>query len=75
MGGKQQEFRETVAWLKGLGWRVDTDRKGYPLARSARAGTTTKTIHRTPSDPSYFRNLRAWVERQSCMMEKKEGGQ
>lgn len=74
MGGKQQEFRETVAWLQSLGWRVDTDRGGYPLAFCP-CGKHLKTVHITPSAPNYFRNLRAWVLRQSCMMKEEEGGQ
>lgn len=75
MGGKQQQYREALAWLQEQGWRVDTDRSGYPMAFCA-CGEHKRWVHITPSDPSYFRNLRAWVMRQPCMMEPdtQEGG-
>jgi len=31
-----------------------------------------KTVHLTPSDPNYVRNLRQWLERQSCWNGEKE---
>jgi len=62
MGGKGQDFRENVAWLEARGWEVDADRNGYPLARCP-CGEHLKTIHRTPSNPQYWKNLRKHVER------------
>ena len=62
MGGKAQDFRDTIRWLEERGWEIDMERKGYPLARCP-CGQHLKTIHRTPSNPAYWKNLRKHVER------------
>lgn len=62
MGSKRQDYRETVAWLRERGWRVDEERDGYPRAYCP-CGRHIRSVHRTPSGPDYWRNLRAWVQR------------
>lgn len=71
MGGKNQDFREAVDWVKGVGWRVDEERRGYPMAFCP-CGRHTRTIHRTPSNPNYFNEMRRWVLR-TCTETTKGG--
>lgn len=63
MGGKHQDYRDAVRVIQALGWRVDTERNGYPMAFCP-CKKHKKTIHKTPSDPNYYTNLLAWVARQ-----------
>ncbi|MDQ1747541.1 MAG: hypothetical protein QOD07_1804 [Frankiaceae bacterium] len=57
MGSGKQQYREVVAWLRARSWTVDEDRTGYPRARCP-CGRHQKTIHRTPSNPLYFQQLK-----------------
>jgi hypothetical protein len=65
VGSKHQDYRQAVAVLRARGWRVDERRGGYPMAFCP-CGRHMKTIKKTPSNPRYFVNLYAWLERCDC---------
>jgi len=57
VGSRKQEYREVLAWLRARSWEVDEHRAGYPMARCP-CGGHQKTVHRTPSNPYYFEQLK-----------------
>jgi hypothetical protein len=74
MGGKRDDYKAAIKWLKARGWRVDEDRSGYPMAYCP-CGRHQKTVHLTPSNPHYYQQLRnrvQMIERVKCP-NKEEG--
>jgi hypothetical protein len=69
VGSRQQDYRSAVASFRQRGWRVDEERCGYPLAFCP-CGRHKKTIHKTPSNPRYWQNLQAWLDRTECSEEE-----
>lgn len=55
-------------------WRVSKGKKYFKLWCACEA-KHRRTVHLTPSDPHYERNLRQWLERQPCWNAKEEGEQ
>lgn len=57
VGSKKQDFRDAVEWLRLRSWEVDEERSGYPMAKCP-CGHAQKTVHRTPSNPRYYQQLK-----------------
>lgn len=53
--------------IEAAGWRI-TRKSGYFKAYCP-CGQHLRTIHLSPSDPSYERNLTHWFLRQPCWSE------
>ncbi len=72
MGRPRHTVKELEALLQeaeSRGWRVTRDKKYFKLWCPC-PGKHRKTVHLTPSDPNYERNLRAWLKRQPCWDEE-----
>jgi len=48
------------------GWRIVIPKKGYWKAYCPCPEEHKRSVHLTPSNPNYVRNLRAWFRRQPC---------
>ncbi|CQD10571.1 hypothetical protein BN000_02181 [Mycobacterium europaeum] len=68
MGKHDKDVNAVVEEITAHDWVEVTGRKGYRKFRCP-CGSHQKTIHKSPSDPNYFRNLRGWFHRQSCWKE------
>lgn len=64
VGKHDKDVKEVVDEITAHGW-IEVTGKRYRKFRCP-CGDHRKTIHHSPSDPNYFRNLRAWFHRQSC---------
>ena len=62
-----KETRDFVRSLvKDHGWRFEPPPgRGYPKLKCP-CGKHLRTVHISPSDPNYLKNLQKWVQRQSC---------
>jgi hypothetical protein len=54
--------------LESKGWRIE--KRKYFWVRCAEGCRCMKTVHLTPSDPNYLRNLQQWVRRCPCWREE-----
>jgi hypothetical protein len=54
-------------------WRVTKTKTGYFKLWCPCSGRHMKTVHLTPSDPNYERNVRKWLGRQPCWDDKEAG--
>ena len=73
-GGKRRRHKiglceEAIKLAESKKWRIDDSKKYYKLKCPCEL-KHIKTVHRTPSDPNYCKNLMAWLRRQSCMREE-----
>lgn len=50
-----------------LGWTVTKGRRYFKM--KCPCGVHMKTVHLSPSDPNYERNLRGWLTRTGCWKE------
>lgn len=69
MGGVDSDIRELLDDLEGQGWRVV--RGKYWKCYCPCPKKHWKTVHITPSDPRYLKNLKGKLKRDTCW---KEGG-
>lgn len=67
VGKYDKEIKDVVEQITAHGWS-EVPGKNYRKFR-CRCGAHTKTIHQSPSDPNYFRNLKGWFRRQDCWEE------
>jgi hypothetical protein len=61
-----KELESVLQEAEARGWRVTKKPKGYFKLWCPCEAKHRKTVHLTPSDPNYERNLRAWLRRQPC---------
>jgi hypothetical protein len=59
-----KELETVLRDAEARGWRVE--RGGYFMMKCPCTERHMKTVHLTPSNPNYERNLRAWLARCSC---------
>lgn len=71
MGGLTQDIADVVAEYEAKGWTYGRRGRGYPYLICPCGSHGPKTVHLTPSDPNYARNLRGWLRRQHCPGEAK----
>jgi hypothetical protein len=63
---------DALAMAERLGWRSERNKKGY-YKLVCPCGKHLKWLHNTPSDPNYFRNAIAFLERQVCVISDSDG--
>jgi hypothetical protein len=68
---KVKELEAILQDAESESWRVTRGKKYFKLWCTC-SGKHRKTVHLSPSDPNYERNLRKWLERQPCWGETKE---
>lgn len=61
-----KEIEKTLREAERHGWQVVTSGKGYPKLRCPCPLKHYRSVHLTPSDANYRRNLEAWLKRQPC---------
>jgi len=61
---QKKEIEKLLREFDALGWRI-LDPPTYYQVRCS-CGLHKRSIHLTPSDPNYVRNVRQWLERQNC---------
>ncbi|WP_457221152.1 hypothetical protein [Mycobacteroides abscessus] len=74
MSRSRHPNKDIEAWLVVLesqGWEI-IDGKKYRKAR-CKCGDHQKTIHTSPSDPNYLRNLKGWFRRCDCWKSESSG--
>lgn len=64
----KKDLEQLLRFVEAHGWRV-TQKKGYFKAYCP-CGLHFRTVHLSPSDPNYRRNLTHWFERQPCWAEE-----
>lgn len=64
-----KDLEQVLRSLELCGWRVERGSRYYRAY--CPCGTHKKTVHLTPSDPRYRRNLVGWLRRETCW----EGGE
>lgn len=67
---QNKDLESILRLVEGQGWRVERSPKGYFKLKCDCAEKHMKTVHSTPSDPNYGRNLLAWLRRQGCWKEQ-----
>jgi hypothetical protein len=60
----KKELEDACREIEAAGWTV-TRNAGYFRARCS-CGQHSRSIHLSPSDPAYGRNLLRWCSRQPC---------
>lgn len=60
-GSNERERRELLAYLEKSGWRLK-EGDAYVHVKCA-CGKHQKWVHKTPSNPNYWRETRAWADR------------
>lgn len=63
---QDKEIEKTLRLAEGQGWRVEIPPKGYMKIKCPCEDKHYRTVHSTPSDSNYNRNLLGWLKRQSC---------
>lgn len=61
-----KELEAVLNEAENNNWRVTKGKAGYFKLWCPCPGKHRKTVHLTPSDPRYERNLRAWLNRLPC---------
>lgn len=59
-----KELEGVLTEAEGKGWDVTKGRKYYRMR--CPCGNHQKTVHLSPSDPNYKRNLVGWLKRTGC---------
>jgi hypothetical protein len=60
-----KELEAVLREAEDKSWRVTKGKKYFKM-KCPCAGKHMRTVHLSPSDPNYERNLRAWLGRQPC---------
>ena len=63
---QRKELEAIHKLCEARGWRVDRAKGGYFKVKCGCEERHMRTVHLTPSDPSYGKNLLAWLARCSC---------
>jgi hypothetical protein len=63
-----KELEKVLRDALSQGWRVDRDKKYFKLRCPCEA-KHFKTVHLSPSDPHYERNLRGYLRGRTCWKE------
>lgn len=69
MGRSRHPDKDLEALLKeaeSKGWQVTKSKRYYKIRCKCGSPTHKRTVHLTPSDPNYERNLRGWLKRTGC---------
>ena len=67
-----KELKAVLREAEGKGWCVEKGKKYFKML-CPNPCKFRKTVHLTPSNPNYERNLRAWLSRGTCW-DDGEGG-
>ncbi len=67
MGGVKAEIAKLLKDLERQGWRIKRGR--YWICYCPCEIGHLKTVHFSPSDPSYLRNLKGQLKRSTCWKE------
>jgi hypothetical protein len=67
VGKYDKDIKDVVDEISRHGW-TEVAGKNYRKFRCP-CGRHMKTIHKSPSNPNYFKNLMAWFRRQECWQE------
>ena len=68
MGSVEADIAELLDELRKQGWRVGR-RKRYWVCYCACPDKHMKTVHLSPSDPRYLKNLKGQLKRATCWKE------
>ena len=60
----RKELEAVIREAERRGWRASRSRLYYVML--CPCGAHRKSVHLTPSDPGYERNLRGWLRRATC---------
>lgn len=61
-----KELEAVLSEAESKDWRVTKGKTGYFKLWCPCAAKHRRSVHLTPSDPNYERNLRAWLNRLPC---------
>lgn len=61
---ERQNLEALLKEAESKGWQVTRTRRYYKIRCGC--GAHQRTVHITPSDPNYERNLRHWLKRTGC---------
>jgi hypothetical protein len=67
---QDKDLERILRLAEAQDWRVEKRPKGYFKMKCNCAELHMKTVHLTPSNPNYGRNLLGWLRRCSCWKEQ-----
>lgn len=59
-----KKLEDLLSEAEANGWQATRGKRYYKIR--CKCGTHQRTVHITPSDPNYERNLRHWLKRTGC---------
>jgi len=66
----KKDLEAILRLCEAAGWRVEKPSRGYFKVKCGCPDKHMRTVHLTPSDPNYGKNLLGWLRRRPCWRQR-----